>query len=462
MALLEYWYKFEIYFYYKNLKETMTPDPSIYQRPAELLQHLIRFDTTNPPGSEIECITYLNDLLHTAGFNTQILSKEPSRANLITTIKGRGEAPPLLLYGHVDVVTTANQEWEHDPFGGEIIDGTIWGRGALDMKAGVAMMVAALLRMKAEGVTPPGDVILGCLSDEEAGGVFGAKFLVEEHPEIFKEVRYALGEIGGFNLEILGKKFYPIQIAEKQTCQMRIIVRGSAGHGSMVIRGGTMAKLGNVLKKLDQNLLPVHITPTAREMFEQMASKFTFPINLILRLLLNPRFTDLIFKVMGDKSGLFLPIFHNTVNATIVKGGDKVNVIPSEIQVDLDGRLLPGFTPEDMIYEMSGLLGDEVELEVVRFEPGPAEPDMGLFELLGDVLMEVDPEGIPLPLMLTAVTDARFFSKLGIQTYGFTPMQLPEIINFSNVVHGSNERIPVNAVSFGTNAIFKVLQRFHG
>ncbi len=440
----------------------MVPDVKIYERPAELLQHLIRFNTTNPPGNETECIHFLNSLFTSAGLEPQIISKDPNRANLITRIRGRGEAPPLLLYNHVDVVTAANQEWDHDPFGGEIIDGFIWGRGALDMKGGVAMMVCAFLRMIAEGKIPPGDVILAVLSDEEAGGDYGAKFLVEEYSELFEGIRFALSEIGGFNIEILGRKFYPIQIAEKQVCWMRATIRGAGGHGSMVVRGRAMAKLGAMLQQLDRKLLPVHITPATRRMFTELASSFSFPMKKIFRQILNPRLTDGILKVMGGKSSLFLPFFRNTINATIVSGGDKVNVIPSEIQVELDGRLLPGFTPEDMVNEIKSLIGDEIELEIVRYDPGPSTPDMGLFKLLSDVLIEADPEGIPLPMMLTAVTDARFFSKLGIQTYGYTPMQLPEIMNFTNVVHGSNERVPVDAIIFGTEVIYKVLQRFHG
>ncbi|MGD8456981.1 MAG: M20/M25/M40 family metallo-hydrolase [Anaerolineales bacterium] len=440
----------------------MTPDPMIFQRPAELLQQLIRIDTTNPPGNEIECISYLDKLLQSAGFETQIFSKDPKRGNLITRLKGRGESAPLLLYGHVDVVTTAKQDWAQDPFGGEVVDGYIWGRGALDMKGGIAMMVAALMKMKAEGITPPGDVILACLSDEEAGGIFGARYMVEEHAEIFEGVRYALSEIGGFNFSIMGKKLYPIQIAEKQSCWMRITIRGEAGHGSMIVKDGAMAKLGEILTRLDRNLLSVHVTPATRLMFGEMASHFSFPIRTFIRLILNPRFTDLVFKIMGQDASTFTPLFHNTVNATIVQGGDKVNVIPSEIKVDLDGRLLPGFTPEDMIKEIRAMIGDEVELEVVSYDPGPSAPDIGFFDMLGEVLVEMDPEAIPIPMMLTAVTDARFFSRLGIQTYGYTPMQLPEDMRFTRVIHGANERIPVEAVSFGTDAIYQVLQRFGG
>ena len=440
----------------------MSPDATLYQRPVELLQRIIRFDTTNPPGNEVECIRFINDLLEGAGCSTQIISKDPLRPNLLTRISGKGEAPPLLLYNHVDVVTTDNQEWENDTFGGEIVDGFVWGRGALDMKSGVAMMLAAFLRMKAEEITPPGDVILGILSDEETGGDFGAKFLVEEHPEQFEGVRYALGEFGGFNFEISGKKFYPIQVAEKQVCWMRATIRGFGGHGAMVARGGAMAKLGHMLKELERRLFPVHITPVVREMFEQIASSLPFPQRYVIRQLLNPMFTDRILKALGENGSLFVPLFHNTVNATIVRGGEKINVIPSEIKVDLDGRLLPGYKPEDLIEELIGLVGEDITIEVVRFDPGPREPDMGLFTTLGDILMEADPNGIPVPMMLAAVTDARFFSRLGIQTYGFTPMQLPPGMDFAKIAHGANERIPVEAVSFGADAIYHVLQRFHG
>lgn len=187
-----------------------TSDQAIYERPVELLQNLIRFDTTNPPGNEAGCVAYINSLLTEAGFETTLLAKAPNRPNLIACLKGRGNAPPLLLYGHVDVVTTANQKWTYPPFEGKMIDGYIWGRGALDMKAGLAMLLAAFLRAKAEGLTPAGDIVLAILCDEEAGGNYGAKYLVENHAEQFEGIRYAIGEFGGFSMYIGRQKFYPI------------------------------------------------------------------------------------------------------------------------------------------------------------------------------------------------------------------------------------------------------------
>jgi acetylornithine deacetylase/succinyl-diaminopimelate desuccinylase-like protein len=432
----------------------------LYTRPIELLQNLIRFDTTNPPGNEIECVTYINRLLTDAGIDTWTFAKDPNRPNLIARLKGRGATAPLMLYGHVDVVTTEEQDWTHPPFEGKIEDGYIWGRGALDMKSGVAMMLAAVLRAKAEGLSPPGDVVLVVLSDEEAGGIYGAMHLVDEHPDQFEGIRYALGEFGGASFYIFGKTFYPIQVAEKQICWMRGTIRGPGGHGSRPMRGGAMAKLGQVLQRLDKSRLPVHITPAAQQMFEVISSSLPPVPGLALRQLLNPALTDHVLKLMGEHKLNFEPIFHNTVNATIVRGGEKINVIPSKIVFEMDGRLLPGYSPDDMITELFPILGDDVELELVWHDPGPAEPDMGLFKILEAVLQEADPGGIALPMLLPAVTDARHFSRLGIQTYGFTPMKLPEGFKFFDLAHAADERLPVDTVEFGANAIYSVLQRF--
>jgi acetylornithine deacetylase/succinyl-diaminopimelate desuccinylase-like protein len=435
---------------------------AIYRRPAELLQRLIQFDTTNPPGNEAECISFISGLLTEAGVETTILGQVPERPNLIARLHGQGSASPLLLYGHVDVVTTVNQQWQHPPFAGEVNNGFVWGRGALDMKGGVAMMLAAFLRAKVEDLSLPGDVVLAIVGDEEAGGDFGSKYLVENHAGLFDGVRYAIGEFGGFTLNIGKRRFYPIMVAEKQLCWLKATMRGPGGHGSMPVRGGAMAKLSQLLQQLDKKRLPVHVTPVARLMFQTIASAIGGLRGLILGQLTNPLLTDRVLNALGERGRIFDPLFHNTVSPTILHGSLKVNVIPSEVSVELDGRLLPGFTPDDLISELARIVGDDLEIEVVRHDPGPAEPDMGLYDLLSEVLRQVDPDGIPVPLLLGAVSDARFFSRLGIQTYGFLPMQLPEDFNFTQTVHAADERIPVESVGFGSDAIYEVLQRFGG
>jgi acetylornithine deacetylase/succinyl-diaminopimelate desuccinylase-like protein len=432
----------------------------VHRRPAELLQRLIRFDTTNPPGGEAECIAFIAGLLADAGYETRTLARTPGRDNLIARLEGRGEAPPLLLYGHVDVVTTEGQRWTHPPFGGLEQEGYVWGRGAVDMKGGVAMMLSAFLRAKAEGLEPAGDVIFCALADEEALGGHGAEWIVTEHASLFEGVRYAIGEFGGFTLHVGGRRLYPIQVAEKQVCTIRATVHGPGGHGSMPVRGGAMAGLARMLDRLDRHRLPVHVTPVARDMVEAMAAALPGAQARLLRLLLRPALTDRIIKRMGERARLFDPALHNTAGVTVLRTTEKFNVIPSEVGVILDGRLLPGFRPEDLVAEIRALVGEGIELEVLRHDPGPSEPDMGLFETLAGILRDADPGSSPAPLLMPGVTDGRFFSRLGIQTYGFLPMRLPEDFNFWETVHAADERIPVDAVSFGADAIYRALERF--
>jgi acetylornithine deacetylase/succinyl-diaminopimelate desuccinylase-like protein len=427
---------------------------------AELLQRLIRFDTTNPPGNETACIEFVRRQVEAVGYETQTYAKEPARPNLIARLEGEGRSAPLLLQGHVDVVTTAGQQWTRPPFEGQLADGQIWGRGALDMKAGVAMLVHAFVRAKAEGIRPPGDLVLCVLADEENGGNLGARFLVEEHPELFEGIRYALGEFGGFSLAVGGRRFYPIQVAEKQICWLKATVRGAGGHAALVNRGGTTARLAKLLRALDRGRLPVHVTPVVRQELETMAAALPRKQASVLRAALNPRLADAALRLMGAQARLIEPALRNTVNATIVRGGEKINVIPSEIHVELDGRSLPGYGPEALMAEVRELVGDDVELELVRHDPGPAEPDMGLFDTLGGVIRELDPEGIPVPLLQVGVTDGRFFSRLGIQTYGFLPMRLPEDFAFASLIHAADERIPVDALEFGAEAVWRAIQRF--
>jgi acetylornithine deacetylase/succinyl-diaminopimelate desuccinylase-like protein len=431
---------------------------AIHHRPVELLQRLIRFDTSNPPGRERACIDWVQQLLERSGCDVQIVAKDPERPNLVARLRGQGRAPGVMMQGHVDVVP-AQGSWSRPPFGGEIADGCVWGRGALDMKGGVAMMLAAFQRAAEGGTPPPGDVVLCLLSDEEAGGDYGARYVVENHAELFDGVRYAIGEFGGFTIQIAGRCFYPMMVAEKQLCLIRATLRGPAGHGSLPIRGGAMGRLGRLLTALDRRRLPVHVTPPVRTMIETIAAEAPSAIRIALRALLRPRLTDAVLDRLGERAKFFNPLLHNTASPTIVRGGRAYNVIPGEVSVDLDCRLLPGFGPADAARELRQLAGVEIETEVLRFDPGPPRPDMSLFDTLGEILRELDPAARPVPLLLPAVSDGRFFARLGIQTYGFLPMQLPEEMRFMELIHAEDERIPIDALEFGTRAIQRLLER---
>jgi acetylornithine deacetylase/succinyl-diaminopimelate desuccinylase-like protein len=432
---------------------------ALQDRPVELLQQLLRFDTSNPPGNERECIDWIKGLLEGLGCETKIVAQQPERPSLIARLPGRGERAPLLLQGHVDVVA-ARGEWQHPPFAGELADGYVWGRGALDMKGGVAMLLAAFMRAVARRAQPAGDVVLCLMADEEAGSPLGAEFLVREHPELFDGVRYSIGEFGGFTMDVAGRRFYPIMVAEKQVCWTRATLRGPAGHGSMPIRGGAMGQLGKLLHALDRRRLPVHVTPVTRSMVEAIAADVPAPLAIPLRGLLIPALTDRLLDAFGERGKVFDPLLHNTASPTIVGGGEKINVIPDTLSLELDCRLLPGFTPEQMFAELRALSGAELEFEITRHDPVAAAPDMALFEMLATTLRELDPVAKAIPMLLPGITDGRFFSKLGIQTYGFLPMQLPPELPFMQLIHAADERLPADAVEFGTSAIERALERF--
>lgn len=441
-------------------KPSATTFTNLPTNPVELLQNLIRFDTTNPPGNENDCVGYIQILLEQAGLETTVRSRSPSRPNLIARLKGTGQAPPLLLHGHVDVVPAKTEEWTHPPFEAKLIDGYLWGRGSLDMKGGIAMMITAMLRLKSEGISPPGDVVLAVVSDEEAGGEFGTKYLVQNHGDLFQGIRYAVGEFGGFSFPIAKRSFYPIMVAEKQICVLRATIRGEPGHGSLRIKGSATARLARVLSQLERRQLPVHVTPVIKDMFQRISASLPFPLSVVFRQLMRNKTAGPVTRAMGDQGLLFSQLLRNTAKPTMLHGGEQINVMPSEIALGLDGRLLPGYKPSDLIDELKHVIGQDIDLEIVHHDPGPPSPDMGMFDTLSKILREADPQAIPVPMLLPGATDGRFLARIGIQSYGFLPMRLPADFTFAETIHGRNERIPVDALAFGAEAMYQLLRRF--
>ena len=426
--------------------------------PVELLRDLIRFDTTNPPGNEEACVAFIEALLREHGIEPERYENASGRPNLIARHSGSNGGPPLVLYGHVDVVTTAGQQWAQPPFGGELVDGYVWGRGALDMKGGVAMCIAAFVAAHESGSPTPLQLVI--LSDEEDGGDDGARFLAEEHPDAFGGARHALGEFGGATQWISGRPFYPIQVAEKQMCRLKAHVRGAGGHGALGVKGGAMRKLGDILRTLDRRQPPVHIIPLVREWFEAMAAELPRAPALLLRRMLDPRTADLAARALGPRGRPLSRVIRNTVSPTIVHGGDKINVIPSEIELQLDGRILPGQTPDDLIRELHDLVGTDVEFELVRHDPGPPDPDLSFYEPLAQIVRELHPGSVPVPILQAGVTDARFLSRAGVQTYGYLPLQLPEGFDPWPLIHNADERVPAAGLAFGVEAITRAIARY--
>ena len=426
--------------------------------PVELLRDLIRFDTTNPPGNEESCVAFVENLLREHGIESERYEKVPGRPNLIARHAGANGGPPLLLQGHVDVVTTAGQQWSKPPFGADLADGYVWGRGALDMKGGVAMLISAFVAAHEAGSPTP--LVLCVLADEENGGDVGARFLAEEHPDALGGARHALGEFGGATQWIAGRRFYPIQVAEKQMCWMRATVRGRGGHGALGVKRGAMRRLGDVLRTLDRKQPPVHITPIVEQWITGLAEALPKPQSLVLSRLLDPRTADIAVRALGRRGQIFARVIRNTASPTIIRGGEKINVIPAEIELQIDGRLLPGFTPDDLVGELHDLVGNDVELEVLRHDAGPPDPDLAFFEPLKEIIRELDPDGVPVPMLQPGVTDARFFTRAGVQTYGFLPLRLPEEFEPLPLIHSADERVPADALAFGVEAISRAIARY--
>ncbi len=428
-----------------------------------LLQELIRIDTTNPPGNESEATKVFAAALAVEGVEPELIWKDPLRANMIVRIPGRGLAPPLLMHGHLDVVPTTDQRWDHDPFAAQLVDGYIWGRGALDMKSGLVMMADALIRSYKSATPPPGDVILLALADEEAGGEFGAQYMVEEHPHLFDGVRHAIGEFGAFPLAVAGKTFRPVQVAERTPVKFTATVEGPAGHGSLPVTDGTAARLGSLLNSLDQRRAPIRITEATRLMLDGLIANTSGVSRLALRSLLYPKTAGPALRLLSKELGSFESVLRNTANATIIRAGDKLNVHPAKGVITLDGRMLPECTPEEMAAELQVIVGPDVQLAFETEQTGPPPSlDMTLFPLLAEILSELFPDSIPIPFLLPAVTDGRWFGTLGIQHYGFMPLDLPAEFDFSAAVHAGNERVPVDAMAKGAEAIFQLIQRYSG
>jgi acetylornithine deacetylase/succinyl-diaminopimelate desuccinylase-like protein len=323
------------------------------------------------------------------------------------------------------------------------------------------MIVRAVLDAVQRNTPTP--LVLLVLSDEENGGTLGAGFIADEHDDALGGAKHALGEFGGASQMIAGTRFYPIQVAEKQIAWLKATVRGPGGHGAFGVRSSAMRRLGDVLRTLDRKQPPVQITPLVREWIESMAAHVPRPQALVLRRLLDPRTADLAVRALGPRGRIFGRVIRNTVSPTIVHGGDKINVIPSEIELQLDGRILPGRTAEDLIHELHELVGrSNVEFEVVRYEPGPPEPDLSQFELLADVIRELDPDGVPVPMLQAGVTDARHLTRAGVQSYGFLPLRLPDGFEITPLIHAADERVPADALEFGVEAIARVVDGYPG
>jgi len=428
-----------------------------------LCQTLLRIDTTNPPGRERAAAEIVADELDRAGLAPKLIESAPERANVVSRLAGTGELPPLLLTAHLDVVEADASVWAQPPFSGNIADGCLWGRGAIDMKNMAAMSIAIMTRLAKEKRKLRRDIIFAAVADEEAGCDYGSRFLVENHPDLVR-AEYAIGESGGYTLHLGGRIFYPIQVAEKGICWVRARVTGEAGHGSMPREDSAIIKLANAITKLGEDGLPVHVTPYMRDFIKAVAANKTGPVTPLLLKLLNPTVVPHILRRLPDRTlaRSLGSLLSNTASPTLLRAGGKINVIPGVAEMDIDGRTLPGQTEDDFLRELSAVLGPGVSLEVLKsLPPTTTDPiESPLFDTIRSAILEREPSASVVPYMIPGYTDAKYFTKLGAKWYGFSPVKMPSDIRFADLFHGRDERIPVGGLAWGTELLFDVVTRF--
>jgi acetylornithine deacetylase/succinyl-diaminopimelate desuccinylase-like protein len=434
-------------------------------RCAKLLRDLIRIPTVNPPGNERPAAELVAQFLRDRGVEPRIIESQPGRANVVARHAGSGELPPLLLTGHLDVVEADESTWTRPPFSADLVDGLIWGRGAIDMKNMVAMSACVMSLLASTKPHLARDVIFAAVADEETGSSKGAHYLVSEHPDLVR-AEYSLGEVGGFSLHMMGRVFYPVQVAEKGQVWVRASFAGEAGHGSIPRTDSAVIRAAEAIVRVGRTRLPFHPTDVMRRFLSELAAALPFPAKVVLPRLSTPWLTDLLLdRAFADPSirRTFATYLSNTASPTVVRAGTKINIIPASASFEIDGRTLPGQSDDDFLREIRELLGSEAMLDVLVSQPPVVtEVDTPMFRNIVDVIRRHDPDGIVLPAMTPGFTDAKAFARLGTKHYGFVPVRFAasDGIAFSALYHGKDERIPVAGLRWGLETLYDAVVSF--
>lgn len=437
--------------------------PSLADDTKRLCQQLLRIDTTNPPGNERAAAELLAASFREVGLQPELFEAAPNRTNLIVRHRGTGAQPPLLLSAHLDVVEADASKWQRPPFSGDEHDGCLWGRGAVDMKHMAAMSTAILRRLAATGTRLDRDIIFAAVADEEAGCDLGARFLVENHRSKI-EAEYALGEVGGFSLHLGESTFYPVQVAEKGFVWVRARITGEPGHASMPRHDSVVTKLGEALARLGSAHMPVHQTKYVTDFLDMLRQQQPKLIQPLVKLVARPHLLARVARLLPGVSiaRSFSALLSNTASATVVRAGSKTNVIPGLAEFEIDGRTLPGQTDEDLMRELRAVLGEGVELEIIKSAPPiVTEPVASpLFDVITRQVESREPGSKVIPYMIPGFTDAKYFTEMGARWYGFVPMKIEKGsgIRFADMFHGHDERIPVAGLAWGVEVLDSVVR----
>ncbi len=426
---------------------------------VEVVSRLIRFDTTNTgepdtTQGEAECARWVAEQLAEVGYQPEYLeSGARGRGNVFARLPGADSSRgALLIHGHLDVVPAEAADWSVHPFSGAIEDGYVWGRGAVDMKDMVGMMIVIARQLKRAGIVPPRDLVFAFVADEEHGGKYGSHWLVDNRPDLFDGVTEAIGEVGGFSLTVPRpdggeRRLYLIETAEKAIRWMRLTARGQAGHGSMINDQNAVTALAEAVARLGRHRFPLVLTDTVVEFLGAISEETGISFDA--------ESSDLegTIEKLGPMARMLKAMLHDTANPTMLKAGYKSNVIPATAEAVVDCRVLPG-RQAAFEAEVDELIGPDVTREWIRdLSSYETSFDGDLVDAMNAAVLAVDPDGRTVPYMLAGGTDAKAFARIGIRCFGFSPLRLPPELDFASLFHGVDERVPTDALKFGTEVL---------
>lgn len=446
---------------------------------VEHLRALIRIPSVNPPGlpggaagrdstgGETAAASFCAEVLTAAGIPAEVIEATPGRGSCFARLAAEGSntEPPLVLLSHLDVVPVESDSWSHDPFGAELIDGVVWGRGAVDMKDMVAMELAVMLALRRSGIDLKRDVIFAAVADEEAGGEFGALHWVRDRPQLFSDASgrpagAALNEVGGYSITIGGRRAYAIQVAEKGIIWTRLRATGTPSHGSMPSPDNAAIKLAEAVARLARRPRPARLIPVVQRFFEglglgEVAALAEQGAQVEARDALVAAVEDPVLRRSLDA------MLRDTVTPNVIHVGTKMNVVPGRGEAEVDVRTLPGTDQGAFLAELQAIAGEGVTVESVMTMPPVEWPaDAEIVGLMDAALRRADPDATPLPMMITLGTDAKALDLLGIPTYGFAPVRLEPDVPYLSLFHATDERIPVSGLRFGLPVLYEVVERF--
>jgi len=435
-----------------DLKSTMT---AVEDDAIKICQELIRIPSVNfgeGRGDEAAVAAYIVKSLGEVGIDAKIYESAPNRCNVIARIKGSDPSRPgLVVHGHIDVVPANADEWSVDPFGGVIKDEMIWGRGAVDMKNVDAMILAIVRDWAKRGYQPTRDIVLAFFADEEAGMTFGSRYMSAKHPEVFAGCSEAISEVGGFSVTVAdGKRLYFVEAAQKGIHWMKLTAQGRAGHGSMMNDENALTTLTEAVAKIGRYEWPQRYTQTVKDLFREVAR--------ITGKSFDEKDLRPLLKEIGSTARMIGATLQNTANPTMLDAGYKANVIPGTASAVIDGRFLPGYE-EELNSTIRAIVGPDIEIETISHDIS-LEVDFNspLVDAMKEALLREDPEGIPVPYMMSGGTDNKALSELGIVGYGFSPLRLPADLDFMSLFHGVDERVPVDGIRFGVRVLADFLE----